>query len=269
MSLMDAARTQTTFSVLAASGALVAALLLTPSTPEAKTLRTIVTPHETTAADILEASLVARGGRVQIAKTKSMEWFGTVSVTESGITGRFESFSAMPRRERFKLIWDGDFYTMDVDGDSVTETFPSGTHDVVGTERDQELLDANFDYDLRWQELFPTVKLNGIVNFEGKKAWSIEMVAAHTGIVRTRYIDAESYLPLGEDRDIVISERGRNYTTETNGRDHFLVRMVYSDYRTIDGVKYAYHWVRLATGHPNLPEMVYQTDRVEANQTWK
>jgi hypothetical protein len=115
------------------------------------------------------------------------------------------------------------------------------------------------------------VKLNGIVNFEGKKAYSIEMVAAHTGLVRTRYIAVESYLPLGEDRDIVISERGRNYVTETNGRDHFLVRMVYSDYRTVSGVKYAFHWVRLATGHPNLPEMVYQTDRVETNtpMLWK
>jgi hypothetical protein len=268
---MDAARTQTTLSVFAASGALVLGLLLTPSAPEAKTLRVTVTPHDKTAAEILEASLVARGGRTQIAKTTNMEWFGTVKVSESGITGRFESFSAMPRRERFKLIWDGDFYTMDVDGDSVSETFPSGTHEVVGSERDQEILDANFDYDLRWQELFPTVKLNGIVNFEGKKAYSIEMVAAHTGIVRTRYIDAESYLPLGEDRDIVISERGRNYTAETNGRDHFLVRMVYSDYRTVAGVKYAFHWVRLATGHPNLPEMVYQTERVESNTTmlWK
>jgi hypothetical protein len=266
MSLMDAARTQTTFSVLAASGALVAALLLTPSTPEAKTLRTIVTPHETTAADILEASLVARGGRVQIAKTKSMEWFGTVSVTESGITGRFESFSAMPRRERFKLIWDGDFYTMNVDGDSVTEEFPNDTHAVTGSERDQEVLDAQFDYDTSWKVLFPTVKLDGVVAFEGKAAYSIEMVTPN-GIHRTRFIDIESFLPLGEDRDLVLSERHRG--DDTTARDHYLVRMVYSDWHTVLGVKYAYHWVRLATGHPDLPEMVYQTDRLDANLRWK
>ena len=66
----------------------------------------------------------------------------------------------------------------------------------------------------------------------------------------------------------MVSERHRNETTDT-GRDHVRVRMVYSDWRTVDGVTYAFHWVRLATGHPDLPEMVYQTDRVDLNTAWK
>jgi len=269
--MLDAARAGTTLSIAAAAGAVVFGLVASPHSdaPRPYCGTTLQAPNGPTAESILEASLVARGGREAISKISSLQWSGTVVVPGTGVSGRFESSAARPARERFRLIWAGDFYAMNVDDEGrVTETFPYDQHAVTGTERDQELLDAHFDYDTNWRELFPEVSLAGTTRFGGDLAYKIVM-HSREGLLRVRYISVDSMLPLGEDRDLVISERHRDSSQPVSGRDHFTVRMVYSDWRTVNGVKYAYHWVRLATGHPNLPEMAYQTDRVVANEVWQ
>lgn len=270
--MLDAVRgAGTPLSIAAAASAIVFGLVASPRSPADTPSHICVqqASRSPTAGDILEASLVARGGRDAMAKVSSLQWFGTVNVPDSGVSGRFESLSARPARERFKLIWQGDFYTMDVNSDgTVMEQFPGDEHAVTGSERDQELLDAQFDYDTNWRELFPDVQLRGTTRFGGQLAYKIEM-HSRDGLLRIRYISVDSMMPLGEDRDLVISERHRDSSQPISGRDHFTVRMVYSDWRTVNGVKYAYHWVRLATGHPNLPEMAYQTDRLVANEAWQ
>jgi len=269
--MLDAVRTGHTLTIAATAGALLVGVIVAPRhEPDAPRYACIdIAARPLSAEDILETSLTARGGREAMSKISSLQWSGTVTVTGTGVSGHFESLGARPARERFRLIWDGDFYAMNVDGEGrVTETFPYDQHAVTGSERDQELLDAQFDYDTSWRELFPEVSLAGTTRFGGQLAYKIVM-HSREGLLRVRYISVDSMLPLGEDRDLVISERHRDSSQPVSGRDHFTVRMVYSDWRTVNGVKYAHHWVRLATGHPNLPEMAYQTDRLVVNQDWQ
>jgi hypothetical protein len=207
------------------------------------------------------ALTTAAARRDKLGKLWSVAWSGTVKVTESGDIGHFEDLTSMPQRTRFSLLWSTDSYIMEVNNGRVTETSNAGMHEVTGTEKDQELLDATFDADLRWQEVYPGAELTGVVDFEGTKAYAVKLVTKD-GLTRIRYFDVETVLPIGEDREIALVERHRG---EDNGPQKFVTRMVWNDFRTVDGCKFAHRWTRRKTAHTSLPEMIYTVERLNTN----
>ena len=212
------------------------------------------------AADVIEASLVARGGRARLARMVKTAGGGTIKDLTNGGSARFDWTAARPGELDYRMepAAVGGFYELRVHDGDVTE-HEGDWHDVTGSERDEALLDAQFDSDLRWRDVFPTVKLLGTVSFEGTPAYAVEMTST-VGRTRTMYYAVETYLPIGEDRLIVMDELHRPDTEHVPRT--FTRRLVMSDFRLVNGVLFSFKEVRHRAAD-YLDEFEITTDHID------
>jgi hypothetical protein len=202
----------------------------------------------TTAEAVLEASLVAQGGRQRMAKLRAMRQSGTILMPEMGIKGTMTAVGAPPRSTLLTIELAGlGKISQGVSGDVVWEMNPiTGARVIGGEERAQLLREATFNADLAWKELYPKAVLAGVVEYAGGPAYKVVLTAAD-GDEQTRYFAKDTLLPLGVQM-IARSQMGK-----------VPVELALSDWREVGGIKYA-HMVARKEG-PQTLEM--RIDKIE------
>lgn len=225
--------TRTASSLVAAS---LAAVLAASCGGSGKAPATVPAPAPTaptTAESIIEGSIIAVGGRERLAKVQSIRQTGTFSLAQMGISGPVTVVAAPPRSVVTTIELKGfGKIIQGIHGDTAWEvTAVTGARLVTGKELAQQLREATFNALLIWKELYPKAELVGEVEFEGQRAHKVVLTAAD-GETQTRYFAKGTLLPIGGEMKM---------TTQMGDMD---VTSVDSDWREVDGVKWAHKLLR-------------------------
>jgi hypothetical protein len=216
--------------------------------------------HRIDAEDVIEAGLVARGGRARLAKLQRMHSRGGIQDLTNGGSANWDSTASMPGEMVYRMepYVVGGFFERRVHGSEVTE-HDHDWHELTGLEREESLIEAVFDGDLRWKELYPHVQLLGQVDFEGTPAWSVEMTS-RAGRTHIAYYAVETYFLIGEDRIVDMDELHRPDTDHVARK--FTMRTTMSDFRKVNGLVFSFKSVRHKAAD-YLDEFVITTDSIE------
>jgi hypothetical protein len=178
------------------------------------------------AAQIIDRSVAATGGRAVMEKLKTTHARGVMEFSPQDAHGSMELFIKAPDKQlliinlesvgEVRQAVDGaTAWSQDAAG-NVTET--SGAP-LGGLPRS-----TVFSAALKWREQFPKAELMGQETIGGRKAWAIRLTPV-TGKPIVRYFDIETYL--------LLRETG-TYDTPQGPMN---VRADFSDYREVAGVK--------------------------------
>ena len=181
----------------------------------------------TTAEAVIEASIVAQGGRARMARIRAMRQTGTVVMPQMGIQGAMTTVAAPPRSMLLTLELAGlGKIKQGVSGDLAWEMNPiTGARVIGGEERVQLLREATFNADLVWKELYPRAELAGVVELAGRPVYKVVLTAAD-GDAQTRYFAKDTLLPAGIQME-ARSQMGR-----------VPVAVELSDWREVGGIRY-------------------------------
>jgi hypothetical protein len=187
----------------------------------------------TTGDAVIEASLVAQGGRDRMAKVKSLKVTGTLVIQQMGMKGTLTTISVPPRNSLTTIDLPGlGKIAQGVKDDMAWETNPAtGARIITGNERTLQLREAAFNADLIWKELYPKAELGGVVDFHGTQAYKVTLTAKE-GDTQVRYFAKDTLLPIGLQMTADTQMGKVPIDTEL------------SDYRDVNGIKYAYKVVR-------------------------
>ena len=222
-------------SALAACGGSGAAGSTTASAPVAAP--TVAAPpaksEPTTGEAVIEASLVALGGRDKLAKITSIKQTGTLSIQAIGAKGTITILAAPPRNELTTIELPGlGKLSQGVHDDVAWElTSMTGARIVTGAERVLALREATFQAELNWKEIYPKAELTGVVDFAGTQAYKV-VLTAKEGDTQTRFFAKDTFLPIGVEMT-VDSQMGK-----------IPVTVQIFDYREVGGIKYAHKITR-------------------------
>jgi murein DD-endopeptidase MepM/ murein hydrolase activator NlpD len=182
-------------------------VMLDPQSVRAQT----ITAHE-----VLERSLAALGGEAALEKVKTRTATGTIEVT--GLTGTYQLWAKAPDKLKVEVKLVPHHMELGFDGFIGWEKRMS-----VRELSDDELATlkqrANFNALLSYLRAATPAELKGKKQLARGLAYEIEFSPKDERPV-TIYFDAESFLPLREDREL---ETGK-------------LRLIYNDYRRINDV---------------------------------
>jgi len=206
-----------------------------PATTTAAEPKTAPAPNGdyTTAEQVMEASLVAQGGRDKLGKLTAMKQTGKLVIKQMGMTGTMTAYSAPPRNALLVVEIPGIGKIAQGTKDDVAwETNPAtGARIITGPERATALREAIFNGDLKWKELYPKAELAGVVDWNGQKAYKLVLTSSD-GDVITRYFAKDTLLPVGFEAT-VKAQMGQ-----------VPVSMVETDYRDVGGIKFPHKLLR-------------------------
>jgi hypothetical protein len=187
----------------------------------------------TTAEAVMEASLVAQGGRERIGKVKAIRQTGTFGFPQMGLVGPMVAVSAPPHNTVAQIELKGlGKIAQGVSGDVGWEmSAVGGARLVTGKELAQLKRESAFNAALIWKQLYPKAELAGEADFEGQKAYKIVLTAAD-GDTQTRYIAKDTLLPIGGQM-VMSTQMGE-----------LPVEAVDSDWREVGGIKFPHKLVR-------------------------
>ncbi len=177
-------------------------------------------------ADTILAQFVeATGGKGAYEKIKSRVATGTIEVPAANIKGKIELSQAAPAR--FAMVTELGPLGKTIqatDGKTVWENSAiTGERELEGAEKEAFLLQAAFNSELRWKELYASVECAGIVDVEGKPAYKV-VKTSKGGDPTTEYYDQASHLMVKE-------------TAITKGpMGEVSVDIYPSDYKKVDGI---------------------------------
>ena len=206
--------------------ALAASAAAAPLADEPATAQTL------TAAQILERNAAARGGLEAWRKIETMAWTGRVeSANRAGRRMPFLLEQKRPDRTRFEVTVDGQQAVRVFDGTSGWKARPSGkgppevqpfTADELKSAHGAPVIDGPLmDYAAKGA----TISLAGMDEIEGRKAYALGLRLASGSSYRV-WIDAESFLELRYDRELVSAEGRRAVTS-----------VYFANYRAIEGLQ--------------------------------
>lgn len=187
----------------------------------------------TTAEAVMEASLVAQGGRERIGKVKAIRQTGTFGLPQMGLVGPMVAISAPPHNTVANIELKGlGKIAQGVSGEVGWElSAVGGARLITGKELAQLKRESAFNAALIWKELYPTAELAGEVDFEGQKAYKVVLTATDGDKV-TRYIAKDTLLPVGGQM-VMSTQMGE-----------MPVEAVDSDWREVGGIKFPHKLVR-------------------------
>ena len=167
---------------------------------------------------IVDKFVKAIGGRDAVLAHKSEHLVGTLTVSQSGMTGSFEMYGAAdPNRTLQKLTISGVGDIMSgfdgVHGWSIDPM--AGPRLQVGDELDEAKVDSDFYAELRDPKTYPSVKTVERADFEGHTCYKVRLTSVN-GIVDFDYYDVASGLRVGSinTRDTMM---GKVTATSVNG----------------------------------------------------
>jgi hypothetical protein len=235
-------------SLIARSAAIgVAVVALLSSFSSAQTVDEIVARH-----------IAARGGMDRLKAAQTIKITRTVA-TGLGTTARVVIYRKRPqlyRAEQGPAVAGATLIPRGVNADGAWDTVqgkivPRAPQATAET-RD---LDADFDGPLvDWKEKGHTVTLEGRETLPGAgETWKIK-VAMKSGLVRTIYLDAKTYL----DR------RHTGVLNLPNNRQ-FNVSIDFANWRDVDGIKFPFDITEDRTGKEPVQSLVTYTEKIEVN----
>jgi hypothetical protein len=195
-----------------------------------------------TAAEVVDRSVTALGGRAAFAKLKSRSVIGTITLsTPAGdISGSVETLDAAPNKSRSlikadlsalgagQLVLDRRF-----DGNSGYEMDTlQGNHEVTGNQLDN-MRNGSFPHPfLNYKEMGITAQLIGKEKVGEREAYLVIFEPTSGSVVR-QYIDAETYLPMKVTVKVDVPQLGREVEQTIE----------FQDYRVVDGIKLPFRLV--------------------------
>lgn len=189
------------------------------------------------AAEILDRSVEAIGGRDAVLAVTSVHGVGTMNVVNNGISGRMELWQKVPDLGRVEVDMTGLGKQVVVsDGTHVWESSSvAGVRLLEGEELRTRLRDFDLHAEVNWREHFPTVETLGREDVNGEAAWVVKLTPAEGNPI-TRWYSVESGLQL-QSKTKVKSPMGEVETTT-----------IVDDYREHDGMLVAHHSKQLMMG---------------------
>jgi hypothetical protein len=207
---------------------------------------TVVRPLDYTAEQVLDDGIAASGGRERLSQLVATRTTGSVrDLTNGAPVQQWHACRTRPGN----FDYEDSSYQMivraDADGGRELEYQNGSWHSITGGELDDDLLDARFDHDLRWRELFRAPRLLGVVDFDGQPAYAVELVS-HRGRARTRFFSVTSHLEIGYEELLTIGDRHHDDAADVPAS--FTFRVAYSDFRNVNGLVLPFHSIRHAAG---------------------
>ncbi|MFO7654709.1 MAG: hypothetical protein R6X25_12930 [Candidatus Krumholzibacteriia bacterium] len=202
------------------------------------------------AEEILDRYVEATGGADAYGKLENRLVTGTFGMPAMGMTGQMTIRQAAPDRMRMTVELPGigtieSGYT----GETAWELNPmTGARLLEGEEAAMAHRQAVFNSELKWRELYESVKTLGAQAVDDRKAYAVEMTPTE-GRVETRYYDAES--------GILI----KTVQVQPTQMGEIPVETTVSDYQDFDGILIPTH----ATIDMSVQELVTTVDDVQHN----
>ena len=202
------------------------------------------------ARQILDAYINAIGGTDAIARAQHRHLVGEMSVPAAGMTMTMEIWQARPNKMVMSMEVPGmGEMKSGYDGEVAWSLNPmQGPRILEGVELEQTLRQADFDANLRFEHLFPTLETVERTEVGGRPCYRVRMVAAN-GDEAFGCFDTETRLLVGMTSR-TESEQGVIESTIT-----------FSDYRDFGGIKMPARTTISAMGQ----EMVMSVKEMDTN----
>jgi hypothetical protein len=177
------------------------------------------------ASQVVETYVQAIGGRAAAERFSARHVTAEMSMPAMGMTMTMESWIARPNRSFSRMVMSGMAITSGFDGTTAWVNSPmSGPKILDGDEFKQALDNANFDNNVDFAKVFPTMETVGERTVNGQPCWNVKMVTANGTEVHNCF-DKTSGLLVGS-----ISSPHTQMGKVT-------ADIVMSDYRDFDGLK--------------------------------
>jgi hypothetical protein len=177
------------------------------------------------AAEVVEKYVQAIGGRATAERFSARHVTAEMSMPAMGMTMTMQSWIARPNRTFSRMEMSGMAITSGFDGTTAWVNSPmSGPKILDGPELRQALDNANFDNNVDFAKVFPTMETVGERTVAGRACWNVKMVSANGTEVHTCF-DKETGLLVG-----TVSKQHTQMGEIT-------ADIVMSDYKEFDGLK--------------------------------
>lgn len=228
------------------AAALITACLCLPAAGATQTVDEIVARH-----------VAARGGREKIASIETLKITRTIATAFSD----FKVAIYKKRPEFFKIEQQSTtpgapLSVRGVNPDGAWDPAPGGKTVMRPAQLAAEARDLDADFDgwlVNWKEKGYTVTLAGTESIAGRKAYKL-MVALKSGLARTVYLDAETYL-----------DRRHTGVLNLPGGRQFDVTIDFANWRDVNGVQFPFDITEERTGKEPVQSLVSYTEKIEAN----
>lgn len=202
------------------------------------------------ARQIVDAYVQAIGGMDAIARAQHRHLKGQMSMPAAGMTMSMEMWQARPNKMLMVMSIPGlGEVRQGFDGQTAWSSNPmQGPRIIEGDELQQTMRQADFDANLRFEHMFPTLETVERTEMQGRPCYKVRMVAEN-GDEAFGCFDVESKLLLGLTSRME-SEMG---TIESN--------VAFHDYKDFAGVKMPSRTVMNVMGQ----EMVMTVSELDTN----
>lgn len=199
-----------------------------PKPPHAKTAPAAANLSK--AEVILDKYVEATGGKAAYEKITSTSTKAAMTMTAQGLSGTMEGYAKAPNKIYVVQNFSGiGKVEQGYDGITGWSKDPlSGLRTLDGTELAQLQSEALFNSPLRWRETARKTEMLGVKPVADKPAYVIRLTDKRTGKTRTEYYDTRTGLQV------------KSESTQESPQGIFPVETYYSDYRTVDGVKFPF-----------------------------
>jgi outer membrane lipoprotein-sorting protein len=177
------------------------------------------------AETILDKYIEVTGGKAAYEKNHSEITTGTMEFTAMGLKGKVTAWRAEPDKAYTQIELEGIGKMTDGSDGKVAwaSNAMQGPRIKEGAEKAQALLEARFNSELKWREVFKTAETKGMEQVDGKDCYKVVLTPAE-GPAMTQYYDKESGL------------LAKFVLTTAGPMGEIQVESVPSDYRKEDGI---------------------------------
>ena len=144
---------------------------------------------------LLDKYIEVTGGKAAHAKIHSDMTTGTMEFKAMGLKGKITTYGAEPDKKYSEVLLDGIGKMQEgVNGDLAWSfSAMQGPRIKEGDEKAETLLQAKFNADLNWRDLFKSAETVGVETVDGKECYKV-VLTPNTGSPSTRWFDKESNL---------------------------------------------------------------------------
>jgi hypothetical protein len=183
-------------------------------------------------SELVAKMVDAQGGKAAIQKAKTRVTNISIDFGAQGMTGTGVVYNARPNQV-FTTIEIAGMGKIEegISGDVAwSNAAMTGPQVKAGKERSQALRDANFDDVLSWPSTYEKIECTSRETVDGRDHYKVTLTSKEGDVV-TMMIDAETYLPHSRQMKA------------TTAMGEFDVKIIMSDYRPVDGIKYSHKTV--------------------------
>jgi len=144
---------------------------------------------------LLDKYIEATGGKAAYARIHSDMTTGTMEFKAMGLKGKITTYAAEPDKKYSEVVLDGIGKMQEGSNGEVAWSLSAmqGPRVKDGDEKAETLLQAKFNSDLNWRDLYKTAETVGLETVEGKECYKV-VLTPKAGNPSTRWYDKETNL---------------------------------------------------------------------------